>query len=190
MIIIIIGRQSLERHSLCALVNLWWCCNVWCGSLYHSASRGLGEKRGGAVFAAIALLSLLVTFHVGSFDYFFHFPSPAGTITRNICPIVWINFSCFEVMFACFLEPQSGAPRRSWPLSSIDRIERHQWKCVHHPCNELTYPIHLRRCWLTREYMLGTPACVSISLSVMRWHLTPRMHLRHRRWREFKRCTW
>ena len=93
---IIIGRRSLERHSLCSLVNLWWCCNVFCGCVYHCVSRGPGEKRGGAFFAVIALLIFLVTFRVSSFAYFFQCPSPAGKITRSIFPVVWINFACFE----------------------------------------------------------------------------------------------
>ena len=77
----------------------------------HGADEvGGGQSRAAAVFAAKALLvSFMVSFHVCSLDSFF-FLSPAGTITRSIVPIDWINFACSELTFVSLYEPLGGAP--------------------------------------------------------------------------------
>ena len=81
-------------------------------SLLHTAQMKLEEARqSGAVFEASALLFIfLVTIDVSFLNYFNLWPSPAGTMTRGIFKVVWMNFACFEVTFARVLEPQNQAP--------------------------------------------------------------------------------
>ena len=81
-------------------------------SLLHTAQMKMEEAgQRGAVFEASALLFIfLVTFYVSFRNDLILWPSPAGTMTRGIFKVVWMNFACFEVTFARVLEPQNKAP--------------------------------------------------------------------------------
>ena len=64
--------------------------------------------------------------------------SPSGSITHRVFPIVWFNFSCFEVTFACVLELQSRAldfPDSCPQLSVYSISIVLPWLCVYHPYN-------------------------------------------------------
>ena len=93
------------------LVWLWRPMHEW-QSLLHMAKLTLEEaEQSGAVFETSALLFIfLVTFYVSFLNYLILWPSPAGTMTRGIFWVVWMNFACFEVTFACVREPQNKAP--------------------------------------------------------------------------------
>ena len=101
-------------QSVVLLQRLVWLCrpmHEW-QSLLHTAQMKLEEAgQSGAVFEASALLFIfLVTIDVSFLNYFNLWPSPAGTMTRGIFKVVWMNFACFEVTFARVLEPQNQAP--------------------------------------------------------------------------------
>ena len=107
-------RKSRVRFCQSVLQRVVWLCrpiHEW-QSLLHTAQMKLEEAGQSApVFEASALLFIfLVTFDVSFLNYFILWPSPAGTMTRGIFWVVWMNFACFEVTFARVLEPQNKAP--------------------------------------------------------------------------------
>ena len=78
--------QRLVR--LCRPMHEWQ-------SLLHTAQMKLEEAgQSGAVFETSALLFIfLVTFYVSFLNYLFLWPSPAGTMTRGIFKVDWMNFA-------------------------------------------------------------------------------------------------
>ena len=98
-----------------------------------------------------------------------------GSISHALRSRFHASFNCIAGS-STFLTPVGNWPyRTSWEMRPLSM----PWTCLS----------HLRRRLLCREYKLGVLARDSISLLVM-WfcHLTQRMRLRHRRWKEFKGC--
>lgn len=110
-------------QSVVLLQRLKWLCrpmHEW-QSLLHTAQMKLEEAgQSWAVFEASALFFIFqVTFFISFLNYLILWPSPAGTMTRGIFWVVWMNFACFEVTFARVLEPQNKAPQLPDPCRQL-----------------------------------------------------------------------
>lgn len=98
---LLVCRRSLERQSLCSLVNPWWNCNVLCGcvgqcasgSFYYARRKWSWTRAEWSCFCSPLLFSFLVMFHICFLDSLLHCPSPAVMITNSNFPVVGINFT-------------------------------------------------------------------------------------------------
>ena len=169
----VVGRRSLGKQSL------WW-RNVLCdcvsqcasGSLYCTRRRWSRRRAEWSCFCGVRVSSQL-SCDVSSLlsrwtSFTVHLQQARSLVaTSKLFGSVSINL----------LSPVVNCPCRT---SLRMRRSFMRWTC----------PSHLRRRWLSREYMLVVPVRDSISLLVT-WscHLTPRMRLRHHRCKEFKRCS-
>ena len=101
------GQFVVVLQCLCAAVL----ANAQAAVVTAHGADEVGGRQNGAVFAASALHFLfLATFLFCFLNSFIHCLPSAGTITRSIFLVVWINFPCFEVTLTSVHESQGGEP--------------------------------------------------------------------------------
>ena len=186
----IIARRSLERQSLCALVNRWCCCNVLCDCGGQCTSRSPYCTRQSWRWRRPGRVELFLRRARFSSSFWWRFTSAfvmtsffdrrqqARWHAASSELFGWISLA-LRSRFLAYLNRRTRRPTCLTPVvncpyrSSLGmRPSSMRWVC----------PSHLRRRWLRMEHMLGVSARDSVSLLVMcAWPLTARMRLRHRR---------